>query len=753
MKNRIFHFTFFASILFLLLICQSNSLLAAGPTLLPEQHFYDVKYYVLDLWVDPDTRFIQGYVKIGGEVVQDATSQILLNFYDHMTVDSVQMSGQPLSFTRGADILTIDLPQPLNTGDSFTLQVFYNGYPMQAGLPGYGLIFTSYNGQKLVYSYNWPYYACTWFPCKDHPSDKADSVSLTFTVPDNYHVACNGKLISTNALPNNLIQFKWVTHYPIVSYNISVNIYPFDVVHSSYTSTTSGTFPLEFFLFPTHTPTAQPQLEWIVPRIQEVYEHRYGAFPFASEKYGICESVISGGMEHQTLLIMNYPSFFSDIVVHESAHEYFGNMISIADWGHIWLNEGFATYSEAVYQEYWNGESAYQQEISQNMAGSGEGAIFVYDPSTPGNIIPYSLVYLKASVVLHMLRYVMGDSLFFQMLHDYVTVSPFRFKNIDTGQFRQFCESYYGSDLGWFFNQWIYKDGKMAADFYNYWGVQGDTLYFKIRSKPSTPTSSTYHAMPVPLRISAFMSQFTDTLWIDSLGVSTFYLFPDTTDLQIEFDPENKILKGAFDQKSFPEIDSLIVAGDSIGVFWQPFFDFTQYLLKVYFEQNGVWQLVWTAVAQGNHCFYRPQQAGTYGFSLAAQQHVHITRFSPLKTTLYTNFPMNQGVLIVDETRNSTGGNMWNPTDAEVDAFYDSLFSGMPHQQFDILAENRPLTVLDLAPYGLVVWHHDVPNNSFLSQSQSALAAYLRAGGKIIFSGLKIINSLTPDFSSRYLGI
>ncbi|GAB4374024.1 MAG: hypothetical protein Kow0042_18330 [Calditrichia bacterium] len=751
MINRHLIFQITGVLIFLASMLRANP--AGGPYLLPEQHYYDVSFYELALSIDIDAAFIQGWTEVAGIVTHDFTDEIILNFYDHMMVDSVRYKNQWLQFNHGNDLLHLFLPQPLMINDSFRVRIYYQGYPMQAGTPGYGLIFTEVANQKLVYSYNWPYFASTFIACKDHPSDKADSVRFRITVPDSYWVACNGKLLSIETVPPNQKTFTWETHYPIVPYNISLNAYPFDVFHSQYYSALSDTIPLEFYLFPFSTPQAKPRLEAVVPQILEAFENRYGAFPFAGEKYGICQSVINGGMEHQTLLIMNNSAFFSDIIVHESAHEYFGNMISISDWGHIWLSEGFATYSEAIFNEYWYGPQVYAQLIAANMAASGEGSIYVYDPSSPGNIIPYNLVYLKASVVLHMLRYLMGDSLFFQMLRDYVTISPFRFKNIDTEQFRQFCETYYGSDLSWFFDQWIYGDGKMAAEYYYYWSEIGPTLNFKIHSIPSAPGVFTYHQMPVPVRFSAFMSVIRDTLWVDSTGLSCSYIFSDTTNLQIEFDPDNQILNVPFQRRSYPQIDSLYLAEDSIWIKWKPFFDFGEYVLKIYLQENGNWLLIHTTDVSGFSTVFQPMEPGLYGFSLAGKQMAHLTVFSPIQSILYTDFPMDQGILLVDETRNGNGANMWNPTDAEVDAFYDSLLSGQVYQQLDILTENRPLTVLDLAPYSLVIWHHDVQNNSFLGPSESALRDYLNAGGKILFSGLKLMTYSSVDFNSQYLGI
>ncbi len=724
------------------------------PYLLPEQHDYDVTFYDISLNIDLTQSRIQGEVVVQGTVVNNATEHIVLNLYQNMTVDSVLYQSAPLSFSHQNDVLDVSLPQPLNQGDGFALRIFYTGFPQQAGTPGYGLIFSGYAGNHLVYSYNWPYFASTFIPCKDHPSDKADSVRLRITVPTGYQVACNGVLEQTTSLPGSRTQFVWMHHYPIVPYNISINVYPFSVTTDYYNSPVSGNILLQYFLFPAHANAILTSLQVKVPRIFQAYEDRYGPFPFSQDKYGLCEATFGGGMEHQTILTMGQSSFFSDIVVHESAHEYFGNLISLADWGHIWLNEGFATYSEALFHEYWDGETVYLNMIRQFMAGSGEGKIFVDDPTSPGNIIPYNLVYLKAAVVVHMLRYVMGDSLFWQMIHDYVGSSSFRFGNIDTEQFCQFCEGYYGADLNWFFQQWIYGDGRMAGEYYYLPNASGDSLVVLIRSVPSSVNATTIHAMPLPVQWQTATANGWDTLWVDSLSRTYHMAVSDTTGLQLLIDPNDRVLKGTFQFLNSPVLEAVYLANDTIHVRWQPFFQVDSYLVRVEkLDSVGSAQLILTTPVEGFTFEYQPAEEGTYQFAVAAILDGRNTAYSAPQQVNYTTFPMDQGVFVVDETRNGNGGNMLNPTDEMVDAFYDSLLRGIPHQQFDVIQQGRAPDVFELAHYSLVIWHHDVDYASQVYSAESALRAYLNAGGRLLVSGMKMLQKFSIDFRQQYLGV
>ncbi|MFZ0390814.1 MAG: hypothetical protein WAN36_10190, partial [Calditrichia bacterium] len=203
------------------------SAIRGNPYLLPGQELVDISAYEIDLDVSPDNQFIQGKMRISGTVINSAADRLVLNFYDHMQIDSVTDSQQNLNFTHANQVLTIPFAASLNPGENFDVNVYYRGYPMQGSTPGYGLLFTSYAGQKLVYSYNWPYFASTFLPCKDHPSDKADSVSISLTVPDSYKTACNGALTDSLLLPGGRIRYNWKTRYPLTTYGISLNIYPF----------------------------------------------------------------------------------------------------------------------------------------------------------------------------------------------------------------------------------------------------------------------------------------------------------------------------------------------------------------------------------------------------------------------------------------------------------------------------------------------------------------------------------------------
>ncbi|UCF62768.1 MAG: T9SS type A sorting domain-containing protein [bacterium] len=752
--NRPLLYLFSASLLFMATFFVTH--LKAQPynqyALLPEQLLYDVKFYDLGIVIDVNTHSISGVTRIQAEILQNNTSQIVLNFYNIMNIDSIVYQNQLLTYSHHDNILRTDLPLPLGSSDTFSVRVYYHGNPLSYPPYSSGLNFVDYLGQRLIYSLNWPYFACSYFPCKDHPSDKADSVRIAVTVPASHIVGSTGQLVSTQSLPGNYLQYIWESHYPVAPYNICINAYPFDSVNSVYNSALSGTIPLEFYMFPHHTASALPRLQGEVPRIIEAFESYYGPFPFPNDKFGVCELSMSGfGMEHQTLLTMNYSFFFDIELPHEGAHEWFGNMIAIADWGDIWLSEGFATYGQAIFREYWEGPAGYQQEISSHMASSGSGTIFVSEPWDPQNLIPLALVYNKASTVLHMLRFVMGDSLFLDMLKDYATLSAFRHGNVNTAQFEVFCESYYGQDLSWFFDQWIYRDGKMSLEYYAYWNLAADSLIFKAHSTPSI--GGTYHAMPVPVQFNTASIQFLDTLLIDSLNLTQRYEFSDTSGLEILIDPGNKLLKGQITYLDHPVLESAAMNQDSVVVRWSPFFDFPEYEVHLWRKDNsGNFVFISSLPVSGYNLTFKPSQAGTYRVAVLAAKDGHQTGLSEFIEVNYTTFPMDLDILVVDETRNGSGSSMLDPTDEVVDLFYDSILLNYAHDQLDVITAGRAPDVFDFAHYKLVIWHYDVASQTVINESLAAIRAYLEAGGTIIFSGINLLTNLSSDFTAPYLG-
>jgi hypothetical protein len=293
----------------------------------------------------------------------------------------------------------------------------------------------------------------------------------------------------------------------------------------------------------------------------------------------------------------------------------------------------------------------------------------------------------------------------------------------------------------------------MAGEYYHYWNPAVDSLIFKVHSVPSSPNSNTFHSMPMPIEFSTSSEQFLDTLWVDSLNLNQKYNFSDSSNLQIQIDPDNKILKGLFKYLNHPVLESAFMVGDSIQVQWKPFFDFTDYEVHVWKEDTpGNFLFISSYPVVGFNYLFKPLEIGTYRFAVLATEDGHATQLSNYSIVDYTNFPMDLDILVIDETRNGTGSSMLDPSDEEVDQFYDSLLTNYTYDQLDIIATGRAPDVFDLAHYKLIIWHFDALAQTVISQSQPAIQAYLEAGGTIIFSGLRLLSNLNSVFTATYLG-
>ncbi|OQX95675.1 hypothetical protein B6I21_04160 [candidate division KSB1 bacterium 4572_119] len=420
------------------------------------QEEYDVKYYSLDLIPDPTTEILTGKVQIVGAVLSSGLNYVELNFINNMTIDGLYLTENPgtnLTYTHTNNILTVNLDQDYSQGQHFDFVVEYHGLPL------YGFGFSSYHGSPMIWTLSQPYGARAWWPCKDIPSDKADSVDIRVTVPSELIVASNGVLRETIKEGANTTYW-WHEKYPIVSYLVSLAIHPYTVEYDNYIyNDLADTMKIHFYMFPNHVNELQGINALIKDQIG-FFSDIFGPYPYLDEKYGHADFLGGGAMEHQTCSSF---SFWNEwVYAHELAHQWWGDLITCDTWHHIWLNEGFATYSEALWAEHAYGHiygphtaSMYQLQESFYL---GPGTIYVEDPLTQ-TIFSGALSYNKASWVLHMLRHVVGDTTFFEILSTYYNSPEHRFGTATTEEFQELCEQVSGMDLEYFFHQWIYESG------------------------------------------------------------------------------------------------------------------------------------------------------------------------------------------------------------------------------------------------------------------------------------------------------
>jgi aminopeptidase N len=411
------------------------------------QAVYDARFYDLDLTVNPSTSTITGSVLTRATVVSGPLTTLDLDLDNLMTVSGVTSGGVAATFSHLNDVLTVNLDRSYATGELVDVRVNYSGNPASGGAFGWD----TYNGQSLVWTLSEPYGGRTWWPSKDWSDDKADSVHVRVVAPTGYITASNGKLVESTDNGANSI-YRWRERYPIATYLVSITSYPYAVYSDWYHPTPSDSMEIKFFNFPDHVGQVQ-EVQAKVKTMIGAYAGIFGEYPFLDEKYGHAEFLWGGGMEHQTCTSLGY--FGESVVAHELAHQWWGDMVTCADFHHVWLNEGFATYGEALWVEHNSGIGGYHQDINFN-AYYGPGTIYVPNLNDWNRIFDGSLSYNKASWVLHMLRHVLGDDDFFASLRAYY--DQYKYSVATTENFRDVCEAVSGQDLDYFFQEWIYGE-------------------------------------------------------------------------------------------------------------------------------------------------------------------------------------------------------------------------------------------------------------------------------------------------------
>jgi aminopeptidase N len=395
-----------------------------------------------------------------------AASEIHIDANDNLTIDSVTMNDEPREFTHKKGLITLDFSNPLPAATAFTITVRYHGTPVISGSLGGGMFVSPHGPNNTIVMANLsePFAAPTWWPCVDDPTDKA-TLEIEATVPEGFTVASNGTLEKTETSANGSVTYFWRSRYQTATYLVSVAATNYVKFEDSYTSLDGAKqLPIVYYVYPEHEARARENFA-STRDAMEIFVGLFGEYPFLDEKYGMAEFPWRGAMEHQTIssmgetIVSTQSGFAKYVVAHELAHHWWGDWVTMKTWNDIWLNEGFATYAEVLFDEFYHDVSPanFMLEMDDGKVfGRLGGTVYAEDTSDPFD--DTLAIYDKGAWVLHMLRRVMGDEKFFAALKDYGR--RFASANASTEDFQQVCEQHYGSSLEWFFQQWIYAPGR-----------------------------------------------------------------------------------------------------------------------------------------------------------------------------------------------------------------------------------------------------------------------------------------------------
>jgi aminopeptidase N len=450
-----------------------------------ERNCFDVYFYDLQIKIDPKKSFISGSNAVYFDV-EEPSRRIQVDLFASYAIESITWNEHKLNYTREYDAVFIDFPVELQKGSRQVVIITYSGKPQKAANPPWegGFVWKKDNKGNLWCGVTCEHLgASSWWPNKDHPTDEPDSMQMAFSVPTGYELISNGTLRSKEIVNSEYSKHTWFVANPINTYNVTFYLGKF--VHFSDTlANKNGKYPLDYYVLPENREKAIATFSQ-TKDILKYYENAFGEFPFPQDGFAMIESPYEG-MEHQGAIAYGneynkirrpeYVNRMDDyIIVHEAAHEWWGNSVTAADMSDIWLQEGFATYAELMFLEHKYGYKEYVKQLSNKLLYIFNIWPLVQNYNVNENSFASNDCYNKGAAILNNLRCILdNDSLFFGMIRDF-SVTNAR-KVIGTNDFVAFVNTRTGRDFTPFFNKFL-KDKELPVLKYTY-QHQGDDLVF-----------------------------------------------------------------------------------------------------------------------------------------------------------------------------------------------------------------------------------------------------------------------------------
>ncbi len=420
----------------------------------------DLLYYRLHVRVDPEKKFLSGDNSIRFKMLQDGT-RIQLDLHEALKVDKILMGKIELKYERDSGAVFVDFPETLRAGREYTIDFYYSGNPVSTGRFG-GITF-----QKDPAGRTWVNTACEgqganiWWPNKDQWRDEVEGMDISVEIPNGLTDASNGKFVSKTDLGDGYTRWDWLVHYPINNYDVSLNIGAYE-----HFSDKLGDLPLDFYALPEDLEKAKSQFAQAKGML-EAYQHYFGEYPFKKDGYKLIQAPYTG-MEHQSAVTygnrfingyggrdwtgVGISPRFDFIIIHESAHEWFGNAITAADRSDMWIHEAWATYLEALYVEYrWGKDdglkylNGYKTKVRNTRPIVAQRGV---------NQAPPEDQYFKGALFINTLRSLVNDDKrWFALLHDFF--QHFKYRNIMTEDVVQYFNEKLGMNLTPIFDEYL----------------------------------------------------------------------------------------------------------------------------------------------------------------------------------------------------------------------------------------------------------------------------------------------------------
>ncbi|MBX7173534.1 MAG: M1 family metallopeptidase [Pyrinomonadaceae bacterium] len=446
-----------------------------------EQAAYDVKKYDISIKVNIPEKSITGTTVVTAKIVQPI-NVFVLDLDTPFNVSDVALVGEKgetkLKFERKGGKIWSYFPLTKQAGETVAVKVVYGGTPRvapRAPWVGGFMWEKTKDGSPWVVTALQNDGADLMFPCKDYPSDKAESVAFHITVPEPLYAATAGKLQKIDKNSDKTLTYHWLMSNPIANYGIALNVAPYKVIEDSYKSVAGDMIPIKFYILP-ESYAKGASLIAETKKYLAFFEEYLGPYPFRAEKLGIVETPHLG-MEHSTIIAygnkFNYDKDgFDWLMFHEFGHEWWANLVTASDWRDFWIHEGFQSYMDTLYVEKTKGQEAYLAAMKRRMRGTrnkqpvapreAKIAYQVY-MAEPDYINSDGDIYGKGASILHTLRYLLGDKAFFRALRRmaYPTKEMEKFTDgrqtrfVNTNDFKTIAEEESGMKLDWFFEVYL----------------------------------------------------------------------------------------------------------------------------------------------------------------------------------------------------------------------------------------------------------------------------------------------------------
>lgn len=544
---------------------QKNILLSKLQSSTSLMNNYDVKFHHLNLNLERNTKNVSGYVRTLAKVVSTQLDTFVFVLHQNYTIDSIYINGlKETGIVRTDSVVQVKITTPIAQNNLVDVYIYYQGTaPSITGALGEGFDTGSSPswGNQVTWSLSETRGAYHWWPCKQDLRDKIDSAWIFVTTDSTNMVGSNGVLENVITIGNKK-RYEWKTKYPIDYYLISVAIAKYKpyILYAKPQYLVNDSILILNYIYdnainsPFFTSTQKVELDKIKQTLEFLSE-KYGMYPFYKEKYGHSMAPIGGGMEHQTMTTIGFFDFQID--AHELGHQWWGDLVTCKTWGDIWINEGFASYTEHLTLQYLDPPNFMSNlnSVHNNIMSQPDGSIYFtgIDTTDDNRIFDSRLSYDKGGAIIHTLRFVTNnDSLFFGGLRNFLTT--YKFSTASALDFKSNFEAYTGQNLTQFFNQWYFGEGYPTFNVkWNY--ISGDTLIIQSTQTTSTPSSVSLFITPMEYKI--IRSTGGDTIirvmHSNTTETYTFVVHGNVTNIQV--DPNNWVINKTIGPTKDPTLD------------------------------------------------------------------------------------------------------------------------------------------------------------------------------------------------------